>query len=61
MNDGPCARVRVHRSKQTYVNGGTKTTFYHKKGMFLALTTAETFWVELDDVGVRGELIRRPT
>lgn len=55
---GPCTLVSIRRFKQVYVNGGIKQRVYWKKGTFLNLTTAELFEVDLDDCGVRCEIVR---
>ena len=51
----PCVLVSVRHSKQKWDNG---PTVYWKHGTFLNLVTGLTFVTELDDVGIRGEVIR---
>jgi len=55
---GPCALVSIRRNRQVYVNGGVKQRVYWKKGTFLNLSTGATLEIELDDYGVRCEIVR---
>lgn len=53
----PCTLVLVTRYKQVW---SPTLTVYHKKGLFLNLVTGDTFELNLDDVGIRGEVVRAP-
>ncbi len=53
----PCTLVAVKRFKQDW---GNNHVVYWKHGLFLNLVTGATFWTELDDTGVRGEIVRAP-
>jgi len=55
---GPCTLVSIRRNRQVYVNGGVKQRVYWKKGTFLNLSTGATLEIELDDYGVRCEIVR---
>ncbi len=51
----PIVLVSITRFKQKWDSGGTT---YWKHGHFLNLVTGATFTTELDDTGIRGEVIR---
>lgn len=53
----PCVLVRVHRSKRRLASG---RAVYPKRGLMLDLGSGEAFEVSLDDLGVRGEVVRAP-
>ncbi len=51
----PVVLVSIGRFKQDWGNG---PPVYWKRGRFLNLVTGKAFVTELDDTGIRGEVIR---